>query len=73
MRASILAAPDDNRVRGDRVIFVRRALFALAFVTPETPATRAQSAEPSSIGEMKQRCMQFVADVSIAERGEPKC
>jgi hypothetical protein len=67
-RADNFSALTTNQARSDRVIFVRPALFAPAFVTPGCGPSRAQSAEQSFICEMKQRCTPFVADVLIVAR-----
>jgi hypothetical protein len=72
MRAPIMTAPDNNRVRSDRVIFVRPALFAPAFVTRERGRQAHAIGGQSFIREMKQRHTAFVADISIAE-GSDRC
>ena len=66
MRAPKVTTPDIDRIRSDRVIFVRPAHFAPAFVTRERGPPRAQQADQSSICQTKQRRTQFVAEILIA-------
>jgi len=63
MRAPKITPPDITRVRSDRVIFVRPALFARVFVAMMLLAKRAPTADLSFIRQTKQRSAPFVADV----------
>jgi hypothetical protein len=62
VRAAKFTPPDIARVRSDRVIFVRPALFARVFVAMKLPAKRAPTADLSFIRKKEQRRAQFVAD-----------
>jgi hypothetical protein len=73
MRAPKVTTPDIDRIRSDRVIFVRPALFCACFRHARMRATtRAQPADQSFICQTKQRRTQFVAEILIA-RGIGRC
>ena len=67
MRAPKVTTPDIDRIRSDRVIFVRPALFCACFRHARMRTTTcAQSVDQSFICQTKQRRTQFVAEVLIA-------
>jgi len=66
MRAPKITTPDIERIRSDRVIFVRPAHFAPLSSRGDAATTRAQQADQSSICPTKQRRTQFVAKILIA-------
>src|SRR5215216_2389654 len=67
MCAAKATTPDIDRIRSDRVIFVRPALFCACFRHARMrTAACAQPADQSFICQTKQRRAQFVAEVLIA-------